>query len=116
MGRIYKNENQLLLLEMLEIYQPGLWDWMQYQITNKNTLTLHHIRKQSDNGLVILSNGALLTKKAHQILNKLEDLYYSLYIDWNDLFFLINVDKQPPCDYYVGEARKLKKHTQKILY
>lgn len=116
MGRVYKNDNQILLLKMMEIYQPGLWDWMQFQITKKNTLTLHHIQKQCEKGLIELPNGALLTKKAHQILNKLEVLDYALYIDWNDLFFLINVDQQPPCDYYVGEARKLKRYTQNILH
>lgn len=45
MGKVYTNENQIILLEMIEIYQPNLVDWMQYQITKNNILTLHHIQK-----------------------------------------------------------------------
>lgn len=33
MGRIYINENQLLVEELVKIYQPNNFDWLSYQIT-----------------------------------------------------------------------------------
>ncbi len=50
MGRIYKNDNQILLEELIKIYKPNNYDWLHYKITRKNTLTLHHIKKQCDGG------------------------------------------------------------------
>jgi hypothetical protein len=32
MGRVYKNENQLLLQELVKIYEPNGFDWLSYQI------------------------------------------------------------------------------------
>ncbi|MBQ6285478.1 MAG: hypothetical protein IJK67_04135 [Bacilli bacterium] len=48
MGKIYQNKNQLLLQELIKIYQPDELDWLSYQITKKNILTLHHIIKESE--------------------------------------------------------------------
>lgn len=116
MGKIYKNENQLLLFQMIEIYQPDSMDWMQYQITKSNILTLHHIRKVCESGMTIIKNGSILTKKAHRILNIVEGIDCYLYDEWNCLFELINNAKQSPCIEYVNEARKLKKYTHKVVY
>lgn len=116
MGKVYKNENQIILLQMLEIYKPEITDWMQYQITKRNILTLHHIRKSCEGGLSTIDNGAILTKKEHRILNMVEAIDEVLYDEWNELFILINKAKQPPCEEYVSEAKKLKIYTQKIIY
>jgi len=116
MGRIYQNENQILLLQMIEIYKPEVADWMQFQITKNNILTLHHIKKSCEGGLATIDNGAILTKKGHRALNIVEALDSVLYDEWNVLFTLINQGKQPPCQEYVTEAKKLKKYTQQAIY
>ena len=38
MGRIYVNENKILLNEIIEIYKPEKYDWLSYQITKNNIL------------------------------------------------------------------------------
>ena len=116
MGKVYENENQLILLQMIEIYQPDTMDWMQYQITKSNILTLHHIKKACESGIASIENGAILTKKAHMILNIVEGIDYYLYEEWNCLFEFINNAKLPPSYEYVNEARKLKKYKQKVIY
>ena len=116
MGNKYVSENKILLLEMIKVYSPCEIDWMCYQITKNNILTLHHIEKICEGGLTLIENGALLTKRAHRILNIIEHSDYALYIDWNDLFYLINESKIPPCEDYIKEMRLLKKYTQSIVY
>ena len=116
MGKIYKSENHIVLLQMIEIYRPEVTDWMQYQITRRNILTLHHIRKTCEGEISTINNGAILTKKAHRILNMVETIDWALYREWNELFMLINQGKRPPCEEYVSEGRRLKKYTQKIVY
>ena len=112
MGKVYKNSNHIIILQMIEIYHPEVADWMQYQITKSNILTFHHIKKVSENGNCCIENGALLTKRAHRILNMVESLDIALY----NLFILINKAKTKPCDEYISEAKILKKYTQKIVY
>lgn len=116
MGKVYKNENQIILLQMLEIYKPDITDWMQYKITKRNILTLHHIKKACEGGMDSINNGAILTKSAHRILNMVETLDYALYDEWNALFMLINQAAQPPCSEYISEGKKLKRYTQKVIY
>ena len=116
MGKIYINENQVLVKKMIEIYKPDQFDWMSYQITVSNVLTFHHIVEQSKGGLTIIENGALITKKGHRALNMLESRDISLYIAWNQLFQEINKSFQPPDTYYIEESKVLKKHTQKVLH
>lgn len=116
MGNVYKNNNQLILLEMIEIYHPDIMDWMQYQITKRNILTFHHIRKECERGMTTIDNGALLTRNAHRILNRVEIIDQVLYNEWNILFILINKSKEKPNDEYILEARRLKKYTHKIIY
>jgi len=86
MGKIYTNENQLLLQELIKIYQPNKYDWLSYQITKQNILTLHHIVKVANGGELNLENGALLTKKSHRALHICEIKDYILYLEINDFF------------------------------
>lgn len=117
MGRIYKNENQLLVVKMLDIYGSDDLDWMSYQITKKNILTFHHIIPVSEGGLAIIENGALITKVAHKNLNILEYKDIHLFDAWNQLFIEINKSKQNLEDTcYRKESKILKKYTQQILY
>ena len=115
MGRIYKNENQLLLMELVKIYKPEGFDWLHYQITKKNTLTLHHIKKQCDGGKLLVENSALLTKKSHQNLHICETKDIILYNEINDFFEEIIYAKELN-DYLVNESKKYKDALVKVLY
>ena len=116
MGKIYVNENQIMLPEMLEIYKPEDYDWMSYQITRNNVLTLHHILEMCNGGLTTLDNLALVSKKGHRVLNIIHTRDLGLYIEWNDLFRYINDSKQKPDEYAQEYSRKLKKYSQNIIY
>ena len=116
MGRIYVNQNQLLVKEMIKIYNPGNIDWMSFEITRKNTLTFHHIVEECFGGPSIIENGALLTKRGHRILNILGDNNYMIYDDWNDLFKEINKSQAPLDDYFKKYSKELKEESLKLIY
>ncbi len=59
-------------------------DWLSYQITKNNILTLHHILKVADGGKLNIDNSALLTKRAHRALNICENRDYILYLEINN--------------------------------
>ena len=81
MGRIYVNENKILLNEIIKIYKPEKYDWLSYQITKNNILTIHHVIKVADGGILCIENAALLTKKAHRALHMCESRDLILYIE-----------------------------------
>ena len=116
MGKRYKNENQILLPKMLEIYKPVDFDWMHTKITRGSIWTIHHIHEEHCGGETSLDNLALLLKKSHELLNKLESKDYDLYFAWNDLFRDINVCKCSPSDEFVREMILLRERTKKALY
>jgi len=116
MGKIYSNDNRLLVVKMIEIYKPRDFDWMSYKITKKNFLTFHHIIESSKGGLSIIENGALITKNGHQLLNKIYCIDKMLYDDWNELFKLINGSMKEPTEEMMEESKILKKYSQNLLY
>ena len=116
MGKVYINENQILVSKMIEIYKPYKIDWMSYSITKKNILTFHHIIEVCNGGKNIISNGALITKNAHRVLNILGDRNYLLYEEWNQLFKDINDSLMPPSEYHKECSRTLKRYTQRLIY
>ena len=116
MGKIYKNENQLLLQELIEIYQPIGFDWLNYQITKNNILTLHHVIKTADGGILRIDNSALLTKKSHRGLHICEHKDFILYSEINDFFREIISLGFPLDDYLVKKSKEYKKSLTKTLY
>lgn len=116
MGTIYYNKTKDIIKAMVTIYRPDGYDWMNYLITTRNILTFHHIIKECDGGLLTIENGALVTKKAHRILNMVEYRDIVLYQAWNDLFKEINKSREPIDEYFKNESRVLKLHTQNVLY
>ena len=116
MGRIYQNENQILLRKLIEIYQPDKYDWLSYQITKRNLLTLHHILKAAEGGKLSIENAALLTKKAHQLLHICEHRDFILYSEINDFFREIVAFRAPLDDYLIRESREYKKALTNTLY
>jgi len=87
-----------------------------YKITKGSVWTIHHIHERHNDGESTLENSALLLKKSHQILDKLESIDYDLYFDWNDLFRDINVCKCPPSEDYVKEMILLREKTKRVMY
>ena len=87
-------EEQMVINLMIDIYATYEYDWMGTKISKDNPLTYHHIIKRKK-GETTINNGALLTKKSHEKLNK---LYYNnaeLFDLWQLLFLKINRENKP---------------------
>lgn len=108
-------EEQIVLKQMIEIYRPIDIDWMGTKIKKNNPLTFHHIVKRKY-GDTIVSNGALLTKKSHQLLNKLESRNKDLFDRWQWLFVEINCSNTYPSSAYLEEIKELRRETKEFLY
>ncbi len=116
MGNVYYNKNQLLLKELIKIYMPEGFDWLSYQITNSNILTLHHIIKVADGGNLSKDNAALITKRAHRALNICENRDFILYLEINNFFKEIIAKGEPLDEYFKSEAKQYKRALSKTLY
>ena len=91
------NANNLKL--MIKKYRPDGIDWMNFVLTRKNPYTFHHIVSKSDGGEDVVSNGAILTRRAHDLLHILEYACPDAYIDLQNVFVKINESKHPiSCD------------------
>ncbi len=108
-------DEQRVIKEMIEIYRPGEYDWMGSRISKKNVLTFHHIVKRKE-GLTIKENGALLTQKSHQRLNKLEAHNKDLFERWQWLFIAINTRNEPPRGDLIAQIQELKEETIDFIY
>ena len=108
-------DEQRVIKEMIEIYRPGDYDWMGSRISKKNVLTFHHIVKRKE-GLTIKENGALLTQKSHQRLNKLEAHNKDLFERWQWLFITINISNMPPTGDLIAQIQELKEETTAYIY
>ena len=116
MGKIYTNPNQILLSEIIVIYETYVIDWLSYQITKRNKLTLHHVEKEADGGKLSINNAAPLTIRGHQGLNKCESRDFILYSEINDFFKKIIAHGVPLDDYMLRESREYKQALQRVLY
>lgn len=108
-------DEQRVIKEMIEIYRPGEYDWMGSRISKKNVLTFHHIVKRKE-GLTIKENGALLTQKSHQRLNKLEVHNKDLFERWQWLFIAINTRNEPPREDLIIQIQELREETADFIY
>ena len=116
MGKIYQNENQLLIPKLINIYKSLELDWLSYQITKNNILTIHHVIKVADGGILSIDNAALLTKKSHRALNICESKDIILYREINDFFREIIFRRAPLDDDLMKESREYKKVLAKTIY
>lgn len=116
MGKVYQNENQILLRELIEIYKPDNFDWLSYQITKQNILTLHHVIKAADGGPLTIENAALLTKKSHRALHMCESRDLVLYREINDFFREIIAYRNALDEYLKKESQEYKSALVKTLY
>ena len=87
--------------KMVEIYETYEYDWMNYLIID-NEITFHHIKKKEDGGRLEISNGALLTPRAHKYLHFIENVDYDIYKRLNNMFKNINLREQK-----INEKQKL---------
>lgn len=85
------------LREMIEIYKPEGKDWMGFKLSKSNPYTYHHIKEKKNGGKVDINNGAILTKRAHRLLNFLEIHHPDIYNLYQQLFVRIN-ERMAPLD------------------
>ena len=116
MGNVYTNDTQILLQKLLLIYEPISTDWLSYQITKKNTLTIHHVIKIADGGILCVDNAALLTKRSHRLLHMCEHTDFILYSEINDFFMEVIVRGTPLNDFYMKESNENKKALCRTIY
>ena len=116
MGKVYLNENKVLLQELIRIYKPTEIDWLSYQITKNNGLTVHHIDELCEGGKTTLSNLALLTKRAHRAMNMVEKKDIYLYVLINEFFYRLAQEQKPLSIEDYEESRELKRALKKKIY
>ncbi len=116
MEKVYQNDNQVLLRYLIEIYHPDNFDWLSYQITKKNTLTLHHIIKSAEGGYLEIGNAALLTKRSHRALHMCESRDFILYSEINAFFKEIISYRTALSEELKRESKEYKRALVKTLY
>lgn len=126
MGRIYQNQNQILLQELIPIYLPPdypyhNYDWLWYPISYSkkssiNILTLHHVVKTAEGGPLCIGNAALLTKRSHQDLNTCEAKDHILYDEINDFFREIIKVGKPLNEQFINDAKGYNSALKKAIH
>ena len=97
-------DNNTNLKQMLKIYKPNGYDWMNFALTRRNPYTFHHIVSRSVGGKDNIKNGAILTRRAHDLLHILECICPNAYIKLSELFNRINASKNSPNDEIIAEV------------
>ena len=83
--------------EMLRVYKPiSNLDWMNYKITRKSDITVHHIIKKENQGKLEWGNIALLLPVSHNYLHLIECKDIDTYITLNKVFKMINNQMEEP--------------------
>ena len=82
--------------EMVKIYKPLDYDWLNYKVTQSNPLTFHNIVKKCDGGKEEISNGSLITEIGHQYLHLIEHKEFATYLLLNKIFKIINEQRTAP--------------------
>ena len=77
---------QLVRERMITIYGEACW--MGYKLSKKNPFTYHHIIEKRNGGGVTIDNGAILTRIAHDDLNRIEQARRCYYNELNKLVFV----------------------------
>ena len=87
--------NKRAMIRMLNIFKPDGVDWMGYKVSSDNPYTFHHIKEQRFGGTWDVTNGAILTKNAHEYLNYLEHFCPEAYDEYQAIFRYINSFQKP---------------------
>ncbi len=96
-------DNNRNLKKMLKRFKPDGFDWMNFVLTRRNPFTFHHIEPRSEGGSDTIENGAILTRRAHDLLHLLEYVCPDAYDDLQDIFARINASKGPLTDDIIEE-------------
>ena len=91
------------LLLMNYIYNPDGYDWMNFKEVKGNLFTYHHIKERRNGGHKTIDNGAILTHKAHDLLNMLEVRCPDIYNELQSIFKRINASHLPPTNDIIKE-------------
>ena len=95
------------LQNLVFIFRPDGFDWMNFVLSKSNPYTYHHILERYNGGKRSVDNGAILTKKAHRFLNLLQLVYPDAYDDLQDVFRRINETKEPVTQEFVDEIDEI---------
>lgn len=108
-------ECQIIKERMLSIYGAGCW--MGYKLSTKNPYTFHHIHEARNGGKLVMSNGAILSRVAHNDLNRMEQRCKTkkYYEELNKLFKELNNTKCPPTRYYFKEVNGILLKADNII-
>ena len=90
--------NNRNLKKLINIYKPDGYDWMNFVLTRRNPFTFHHIVSRCEGGEDTIKNGAILTRRAHDLLHLLEYICPDAYDDLQEIFIHINDTKNQPSD------------------
>ena len=116
--------NNEILHQMRKIYYPKdkeYIDWMGYRITDVNKPSYHHItkaetlKKNGEEIVANIDNGAYLGKKSHELLHKIELIDKELYNSWNELFLDINKERKYPSDKLLERIFDLNNMTNSLI-
>ncbi len=88
-------DNLHILKIMLKKYKPEGVDWMNFILSRRNPYTFHHIISRHDGGEDDVSNGAILTRNAHDLLHILEYACPDAFADLQEIFVKINYSAKP---------------------
>ena len=106
---------QLVRERMITIYGEACW--MGYKLSKKNPFTYHHIIEKRNGGGVTIDNGAILTRIAHDDLNRIEQARRCYYNELNKLFKELNETRRPPTkEYYMEVYDVLNKASRYVNY
>ena len=84
------------VLKQLLISHGNKIDWMGYALHKGNRPTYHHIVKRAYGGERILENGAVLGRRSHEYLHRIEIYEVCLYSYINDVLKSINSQMHKP--------------------
>ncbi len=100
-------DNNYNLKKMFKIYKINGFDWMNFALTRRNPYTFHHIVSRSNGGADSIENGAILTRKAHDLLHLLEYICPDAYRKLQIIFTEINVSRKAPSEEHIHEIDEI---------
>ena len=72
--------------------------WMGYELKRDNPFTFHHLIKRCHKGKLEISNGAILTRNAHEYLHIIESRDLDMYNYINAVLKEINIQGHMPIE------------------
>lgn len=99
-----------ILKVMIKIWNMNTMDWLGYD--NEEKYSFHHIKKKSEGGQKIISNGSVIHQSSHQYLHTIEHYDLDKYIYLNAILRQINDQKHMPTKEQLKQIRYVLKEFQ----